>query len=183
MSNIDNSGIYTMIDGDNFAYILGWKHKETEDVTLVLKDLDEYVSSLLNNTAATYYAGFIGGTKCFRYDISPTYKANRPPSPDWYLKWSGIIKAHLRDEWNFQVVNGIEADDAVCIYQTWCRENNKNSIMCHGDKDLYQIEGNHYDIRKHTRSYIDKITAGRNLYKQVLVGDPSDNIQGKVGCC
>ena len=159
-------------------------HRDNEDVDLVLQDTNKYISAILNNTAASYYAGFIGGTKCFRYEVAKTkaYKSNRKPSPDWFVKWSGIIKAHLRDEWNFQIVNGIEADDAVCIYQTWCRENNKNSIMSHGDKDLYQIEGNHYDIRKHTRKYVDNLESNINLYRQILHGDASDAIVGLAGC-
>ena len=176
-----NDGIYCILDIDSIIWITAYNHRDNEDVDLVLQDTDKYITTLLDNTAATYYAGFIGGTKCFRYQISPTYKANRPPSPDWYLKWSGIIKAHLRDEWKFQVVNGIEADDAVCIYQTWCRENNKNSVMCHGDKDLYQIEGNHYDIRKHTRKYVSIEEGYRNLYKQSVKGDATDSIVGLYG--
>lgn len=180
-----NEGIYTTIDGDTLPYLLAWKHKDTDDVDLVIKDLDSFVTCLLNNTSATYYAGFLGTSQpTFRHLLATVkpYKGQRPLSPDWYKKWSGPMKAHLRDKWNFQVVNGIEADDAVCIYQTWCRENNKNSIMCHGDKDLYQIEGNHYDIRKHTRKYVSELEANINLYRQVCHGDNSDAITGLVGC-
>ena len=178
-----NDGIYNSIDADTLVYLVAYKFRESDDTEGALQELDNYVRTILNNTAATYYAGFLGGEKCFRYQVAKTkpYKGNRPPSPDWYKKWSGPMKAYLRDEWNFQIVNGIEADDAVCIYQTWCRENDKNSILSHGDKDLYQIEGNHYDIRKHIRTYIDKITGLRNLYMQTLTGDASDAILGCKG--
>lgn len=176
-----NEGIYNSIDADTLVYLVAYKYRESDDTEAALQELDIYVRTILDNTATTYYAGFLGGEKCFRYGVAKTkpYKGNRPPSPDWYKKWSGPMKAYLRDEWNFQIVNGIEADDAVCIYQTWCRENNKNSVMSHGDKDLYQIEGNHYDIRKHTRRYVDKVEAWQNLAKQILTGDASDAI---VGC-
>lgn len=178
-----NEGLYNSIDADTLVYLVAYKFRESDDTEGALQELDNYVRTILDNTATTYYAGFLGGAKCFRYQVAKTkpYKGNRPPSPDWYVKWNGPMKAYLRDEWNFQIVNGIEADDAVCIYQTWCRENSKNSILSHGDKDLYQIEGNHYDIRKHTRRYVDDIEALRNLYSQVLTGDASDAILGCKG--
>ena len=176
-----NDGIYTTIDADTLVYLIAYKFRDSDDTEGALIELDSFVRTLLDNTSASYYAGFLGGDKCFRYGVAKTkpYKGNRPESPDWYKKWSGPFKAYLRDEWNFDVVDGIEADDAVCIYQTWCREHDKNSIMCHGDKDLYQIEGNHYNLRTHKRDYIDKITGYKNMYKQVLTGDPSDAI---IGC-
>lgn len=179
----ENEGIYVPIDADGLVYLVAYKFRDSDNTDLALQELDNFVRTLLDNTSASYYAGFIGGEKCFRYDIAKTkpYKGNRPPSPDWYKKWCGPMKAFLRDEWNFQIVNSIEADDAVCIYQTWCRENNKNSIMCHGDKDLYQIEGNHYDIRKHTRKYVSEEESFKTLYRQVLTGDTSDNILGCKG--
>lgn len=178
-----NDGIYNSIDADTLVYLVAYKFRESDDTEAALKELDAYVTSILDNTATTYYAGFLGGEKCFRHQVAVTkgYKSNRPPSPDWYKKWCGPMKAHLRDEWKFQIVNGIEADDAVCIYQHWCLSEGKNSIMSHGDKDLYQIEGNHYDIRKHTRKYVDDIEALRNLYSQVLTGDASDAILGCKG--
>lgn len=179
-----NDGIYNSIDADTLVYLVAYKFRESDDTEGALQELDNYVRTILDNTATTYYAGFLGGEKCFRYQVAKTkpYKGNRPPSPDWYKKWSGPMKAYLRDEWNFQIVNGIEADDAVCIYQHWCLSNNKNSIMSHGDKDLYQIEGNHYDIRKHTRKYVTEIEGYYNLYTQVLTGDASDAIVGLPQC-
>ena len=176
-----NEGLYNSIDADTLVYLVAYKFRDSDDTESAIQELDNYVRTILDNTATTYYAGFLGGTKCFRYDVAKTkpYKGNRPPSPDWYKKWSGPMKAHLRDKWNFQLVNGIEADDAVCIYQHWCLENNKNSIMSHGDKDLYQIEGNHYDIRKHTRRYVEEVEGLHNLYRQCMQGDASDAI---VGC-
>lgn len=180
---LNKNDLVSILDGDTIPYLVAYNFRDKEDVDEVLVDTDNFVSSILASTSCTHYVGFLGGTKCFRYDIAVTkpYKGNRPESPDWYKKWGGVIKAHLRDKWKFVVVNGIEADDAVAIAAFDLRLQEVNYIVCGADKDLLQIVGNHYNIRTHTRQYIDKAVASRNLFKQILIGDTADNILGLPG--
>ena len=178
---LNRNDLVSILDGDTIPYLVAYNYKDKDDVEEVLLAADTFVSSILANTSCTHYIGFLGGTKCFRYDIAVTkpYKGQRPESPEWYKKWGGVIKAHLRDKWKFVVVNGIEADDAVSIAAFDLRSKEINYIVCGADKDLLQIEGNHYNIRAHTRQYISDLEGYRNLYSQTLIGDNVDNI---IGC-
>lgn len=173
----------TLIDGDTIPWIVAYNHREKDDTDAALKNVDEFVRSLLNATSCSKYAGFLGGTPCFRYDIAKhkPYKGGRPSPPDWYVKWGGVMKAFLRDEWNFQVVNGIEADDAVSIAQYRLMGEGLNSVICGGDKDLLTIPGNHYSLRTHKRRYIDEEEAHKILCAQMLTGDAIDGIEGVKG--
>lgn len=178
---LNRNSLVSCIDADTICYLVSYRAKNEEDITTVLNNVDEFVRFILNNTSCTHYIGFLGGSKCFRYDIAVTkpYKGNRGPSPDWYIKWGGVIKAHLRDKWKFIVVNNIEADDAVSIAAYELRFLDINHIIVGADKDLLQIEGNHYNLRTHQRSFISSVEASKNLYRQILIGDVTDGIEGQ----
>lgn len=175
----DKNSLVMVGDMDTLVYLSAYQNRLEENVDNVLFDIDTFVQSLITNTSCTHYIGFLGGSKeTFRNQISSTYKANRPESPDWYKKWGGIIKAHLRDKWKFIVVNNIEADDAVSIAAHELRLQNINHIIVGADKDLLQIEGNHYNLRTHKRSFIDSLEASKSLYRQIIQGDKIDAIEG-----
>jgi 5'-3' exonuclease len=180
---LDKHSLVSIIDADTLVYLCAYRAKECEDTSMVLGEVDNFVQTILANTSCTHYIAFLGGTKCFRYDIAVTkpYKGDRPPSPDWYIKWGGVIKAHLRDKWKFVVVNNIEADDAVSIASEELKFLDINHILVHADKDIRQKSGNHYNLRTHKREYISPIEALKNLYRQILIGDNTDSIQGLKG--
>lgn len=179
---INKHSLISIVDADTLVYLCAYRAKDSNDTDKVLFEVDTFVQLILTNTSCTHYIGFLGGSKeTFRNQVSSIYKANRPASPDWYIKWGGVIKAYLRDKWKFQVVSDIEADDAVSMIAWSLQEQSINHIIVGADKDLLQIQGNHYNLRTHTRTYIDTVTADRNLFKQVLLGDVSDNIKGCKG--
>lgn len=180
---LDKHSLVTVLDADSITWIVAYNARDKDDVDEVLLAADSFVTNILASTSCTHYIGFLGGSKCFRYDIAVTkgYKSNRPPSPEWFVKWGSIIKAHLRDKWKFIVVNNIEADDAVAIAKTELDFLDINYILSHADKDIRQLSGNHYNIRTHKREYISPLEASKNLYKQILIGDPTDGIEGLKG--
>lgn len=135
--------------------------------------------------------------ECFRTKLYTEYKANRKKysKPIHYQ----AVRDYYVKKWNAQIVSGIEADDAVCMEQYKCYsniwvENNEYeeitidklnyliktkvlpSIICGIDKDLDQIPGLHYNYRNDHVYYITPLQGCRNFYKQMLVGDTSDNI-------
>lgn len=172
--------IVNLIDGDSIPYIVAWNQRDNiNNVDLVLDNINSFVRTILVRTNSIYYNGFLGAGNCFRHEIAThaPYKGNRPSSPEWYTRWSGPMKTHLRDEWDFTVVHNIEADDAVSI----CSYEYENSIISGADKDLKQIPGNHFNIRTHTFSHVDEIDGLRFKYKQMLIGDDTDNIKGCKG--
>ena len=164
-----------LIDGDSLIYYEMGKSTLEE----ALESLDGRLHQMFEQTGATKYAGFLTSGRCFRYAAAKTkpYKGNRVRKDKPII--FPAIKEYLKQEWNFTSVPELEADDLVSIYH-----NNENTIICSPDKDvLYQNEGEHYNYGKADLIHTDWIEAETFLWKQMLMGDSTDGIQGipKVG--
>jgi hypothetical protein len=190
------NSIATLIDADTLIFFIAYQAMNEQDADKVLEETDKFVNLILDKTNATYYLGFIGGTKCFRYEVAKhlPYKGNRPSKPEWFTRWEPVIRYRLTDHWKFIISDGIEAEDAVCI----CNEHYKdytNIVIAHVDKDLDDIEGNHYNYKNHKHYYSDylgnlvlndkkklKGTGRKWFWSQMIIGDkPTDNIEGLKG--
>lgn len=111
----------------------------------------------------------------FRYKVAKTkpYKGNRKdPKPIHYE----AVREYLIKKFNAEVVYGMEADDRIGIEAT-----KAESVIVSIDKDLDMIPGWHYNFVKKEMYSISEKTAYYNFYKQLLVGDPTDNIPGLKG--
>lgn len=160
---------------------------ETVDpLEFTLHSVKLQIQSILRATKADDYTIYLSGKDNFREKLAFTrkYKGNRDPShkPAQYNE----IKQYLIDTWQAVVVNGMEADDAMGIeqYRGHCSEEpDTDCVICTLDKDLNMIPGMHYNWRKADMYYVDDEQARYNFYKQLLTGDPVDNIQGvpKIG--
>ena len=93
-------------------------------------------------------------------------------------QYTRICSVILWCEWNAQVVDGMEADDAIAIKAT---ELDHNAIICSLDKDFKQVPCSMYDYTKKVLTAVKKDDAMRWLYKQALMGDRVDNIPGIYG--
>ena len=71
--------------------------------------------------------------------------------------------------------HGCEADDMLGCCQ------GEDTIICSIDKDLLQIPGQHYNFVKDEYTTISEYDGLRNIYKQALIGDRSDNVIGING--
>lgn len=140
---------------------------------------------------------FLSGDNNFRKFIDPEYKANRSDvsKPVYFDE----LKKYFIDQWGAEVVDIIEADDALGIAQTEQEEiyaeamkeglasECPRTVLCTIDKDLDMIQGLHYNwqkekAKKGTGCYkIDQDQADLNFYQQLLVGDKTDNIEGIYG--
>ena len=138
---------------------------------------DTYITNILNITNATHYVGFFGGSSMSRKTIYPEYKANRKDLEP--LKNMYEMKVHLVDKWKFHWLAGCidETDDYVAsfIKQT------PDSFIVSPDKDLLGLEGSHYNPKKNEWVYADQLTAYRNFWVSMIVGDTVDNIKGIPG--
>jgi hypothetical protein len=111
------------------------------------------------------------------------YKGNRDVShkPYWYQQ----IRDHLTGRWGAKVVEGREADDEVSIqgWKQWREGFRFNYLIATIDKDLDQVPGMHYDYRQKVFYNITEQEARHAFWKQMLMGDTTDNIPGcyKVG--
>jgi len=146
------------------------------DAELKLKEYtDAYMNLILKRTGGDRYKLFIGGTGNFRTELYPEYKANRKNFMKPLLYDTCV--EYLKRQWGATPVDGMEAEDAVGI-ETSC---NSDYVIVHIDKDLNQLEGQHYDFKKDFLYEIDNYNANYNLFKQVIMGDATDNIPGLAG--
>jgi len=163
-----------LIDGDSLIYYEMGKPTLEE----ALSSLDGRLHQMLQQTGATKYAGFLTLGRCFRYAAAKTrpYKGNRKYGDKPII--FPAIKEYLKQEWKFTFIPELEADDLVSIYH------GDNTVICSPDKDvLYQNAGIHYNYGKAETVVQDTNGALTFLWKQMLMGDSTDGIQGipKVG--
>tara|TARA_R110000737_G_scaffold122695_2_gene154621 strand:+ start:103 stop:849 length:747 start_codon:yes stop_codon:yes gene_type:complete len=164
-----------LIDGDSLIYYEMGKPTLEE----ALQSLDGRLHQMFGQTHATHYAGFLTSGRCFRYAAAKTkpYKGNRKKGDKPYI--FPAIKEYLRQEWGFTSVPELEADDLVSIYHDPLK-----TVICSPDKDvLYQNKGVHYNYGKAELIIVDENESIEFLWKQMLMGDSTDGIQGipKVG--
>lgn len=205
-----------LIDGDillyecGFGAETGWKsiHPDSTDPPswdYVQQMVDGRIEEICKAVGATSKPRlFLTGKDNFREKIAKkaVYKGNRDKlAKPWHY---ANIKAYLIGCYNAEVVDGIEADDMMCIEQlktiNWNRAGNIqaiNTIICTRDKDLRQCPGWHYgwelanqpsfgpkfveDPGEISISEDGKKISGWGIkffYSQLITGDKVDNIPG-----
>lgn len=115
------------------------------------------------------------------------------------------IWAYLQVKWSAIIVEGMEADDAMCIEQTVWLNHNKDypdippvdTIICTRDKDLRQCDGWHFGWELGNQPQFGPVfvdgfgtlslsednkklrgVGEKFFYAQLIMGDPVDNIPG-----
>lgn len=131
---------------------------------------------IITETNAMQPVLFLSGSRNFRYDINPEYKANRKDTPK--PKHLNLLREHCVVHWKASVADGVEADDLLGIEQT---ADPDNTVICSIDKDLLQIPGRHYNFVKLEHSIISPLQGLRHFYYQLIMGDRADNIFGFDG--
>ncbi len=196
-----------LIDADILLYEIGFAtQKKTESGEILpspVEEVNELVDAKIKEICAAVYATeppklYLTGTGNFRFNIAKRrdYKGNRKQIKPFHYKY---IKAYLQSQWGAEVVNGMEADDALCIEQT-NRIHRRDSIICSRDKDLKQCPGFHYTwecgkqgswgpawVEPHGTLELKgpkKLTGTGSLffYSQLLTGDSTDTYDGLPGC-
>lgn len=184
----------SLIDGDLVAYRCA-ASAENDGLDIAVLRADKLMRDLLEATSSETYRAFLTGSSNFRKQLDPEYKANRKDTvPPQYLQQ---VREYLVVEWKAEVQDGIEADDALGIYQNKYPKSQMDgwsiigidTIICSLDKDLLQVPGKHYRWQIGTNKWtkeaefleINYIDGLRSFYKSSLVGDKSDNIRGIQG--
>lgn len=149
---------------------------------------------------------FLTGKGNFRLDIAKKkpYKGTRVlPKPFHYSN----IKAYLQMQYEAEIVEGMEADDMICIVQTEASTVNDGcafndylitpTIICTRDKDLRQCPGWHFGWELGKQAQYGPVlieepgslslsadkkklvgTGSKFFFAQCLMGDNVDNIPG-----
>ena len=163
-----------LIDGDIVAYRVACTLAEDDHEDYAYARTEDLVDDIIVKSEADSFKIFLTGKDNFRYTIYPEYKAHRPKEKPFWLQ---AIRDYLVANFNAEVINGEEADDALGINQT------PDTVICSIDKDLLMIPGHHYNFVKDEKIYVSNFSAIHHFYMQCLQGDRADNIKGipKVG--
>jgi hypothetical protein len=155
-------------------------YKEIDYISFALSNAKTAVNNVLETFCdRQYYKGYLTGKGNFRYDVATIrpYKGNRDPShkPKYYRE----IREYLVANYDVDVVEGIEADDAISIRQF--ANPDKSTCIVTIDKDLNMIPGYHYNPRTKSFWYQSLQDADLFFWWQMMVGDTTDNIVGVTG--
>jgi hypothetical protein len=177
------------LDADLFTYAAGFVllKKEEEGNIISINDahtiLDTIIRKVLRGSKASHYLGYLTDSpKNFRIKRAVTveYKGNRKVAKESKpIPFKKEMINYMIVHWGFQLVQGIEADDALTIAGEYFRDRDEQYILATKDKDLWQWDGEHYNMNTNSIMFIDKEQAHKNLWKQVITGDMgTDNIPG-----
>lgn len=126
------------IDENGEPFVMSFDH--------VRERVDKVIAQICNQAGGTSPPViYLTGKGNFRENIAKrkAYKKGRPEEKPFHYH---NIKGYLIHAYGAEVVNGMEADDALCIRQMqgFARGNKDETIICSRDKDLKQCEGWHY---------------------------------------
>lgn len=134
---------------------------------------------------------FDSGSKTFRNEIYPKYKANRPPCPEDLKPQFPIIR-QAAESLNLHILEktGFEADDIIATIAKKSAAQGYEVLIISSDKDLMQLVDDHifmYDAMKN--KFIGKAEVKEKFLVEpqkvldvlALIGDSSDNVPGVKG--
>lgn len=176
-----------IFDADSMVFTVAYRFRDKKAKHLVTMNLNKYISDVINNSGATHYIGFYGSKEDgaainFRNDLYDKYKANRPETPEWVVKWRPDLHNEMKNKWSFVPVDGMEADDAVSVCANYFKDEYDEIVIASEDKDLKQVPNIvYYNLKKHTQELINAFDAHKHLATQTLTGDTTDNIPGLAG--
>lgn len=182
-----------LIDGDIVAYRCAASCERTVDkVRICVADeatallrTEQLMQTIIHSTQADKYRCFLSPHKNFRYAVYPKYKANRDDTIDPVHREA--CKQYLYEQWNAEVFDGYEADDALAWSQTQAEyegegfNQHEGTVICSIDKDLKQVPGKYYNFVNETWTDTNEVQGLSTFYQQVLIGDRTDNLFGIDG--
>jgi DNA polymerase-1 len=166
-----------LIDGDVLFYMAMWEAESKEHAR---ENFDSLFTSITESLFVDDYAMAIGNNEGsnFRYDIYDKYKANRTKSKSERPEWFYDLKSNIVNDYDGCIfADYCEADDLIRIWANQIED----YIVVSVDKDLDCIEGKHYNPRKDLIYTIQEEDANYNYWKQIIMGDSTDNIPGVPG--
>jgi 5'-3' exonuclease len=171
-----------LLDGDLIAYRASASCEPTkakpflEPPEVAIWRLNDMIERICIATNSSEIECYLGGSDNFRYNIYPEYKANRKDKPKpTYLE---ACREQLVTQYGSSIVNNIETDDMLGIRQT---QLDGNSRICSLDKDLLMVPGQHFNWVNQEFKLVSPLDGLRCFYKQLILGDKSDNIPGFDG--
>ena len=150
--------------------------KEAGPLSHSLSNIDNMLVRIVEHRRCSSYEVFIAGTGNFRYDIAEDYKGHRDPMTRPIHEKE--LRGYLIKQWDAKTIDGMEVDDWVSIL---CCQDIINNVIVTIDKDLNNTPGWHYNYDTKKATFITDEEADLYFYRQLLSGDPTDNIKGVKG--
>lgn len=166
------------LQGDTFDIDPEYETVITNDqIEEAYEAIEAELKTIMFNTKCTEYIVFLTGSTNFRYNILPSYKWRRKNSP------RPIALQELKDlclaRLNCVLQEDVEADDTSIMWFTHDEsEAGIRKVLCHVDKDLDQVAGQHYNYDKDLHYTVTQEDADAFLWLQVLAGDTADCYKG-----
>ena len=170
-----------LVDGDLVGFRCAASCPEGDPVEAAISRADLLMRDIISQCEADEYKCFLTGSGNFRKHINPEYKANRKDQvPPEHLQ---ATREFLVTEWKAKLGHGIEADDMLGINQA------EDTIIASLDKDLKMIPGRHYSWAISTSKWSKEAqflnvsidNGNKQFWRQMLIGDVSDNVVGVNG--
>jgi len=139
-------------------------------------DTDQFILGLIEKTGTVKVIVCLTGSLNFRYEVLPSYKANRADKEKPELLDG--IRDHLQEAYSTRLKEGLEADDVMGILSTRTPD---KYIIASADKDMQTIPGWLFDWKDNTLRYVTEKEADYNFYTQILTGDTADGFKGCPG--
>jgi len=152
---------------------------ELEPYGIALYNARAFVNTILDTLHPSEYVLYFSSASNFRVEAATIlpYKGHRKEEDK--PKYYDDIKKHLQSKYKYDIIEDIEADDAMSI-GLW--NDIENTIIVTQDKDLNMVPGCHYNPVTKEQYDITPLEGCRNFYKQIITGDPVDNIPGLYKC-
>lgn len=168
-----------IIDGDIVAFMASCVNPDST------KDAIERADEIMTDIVESLFCDFedtivyVKGEGNFRMDHLD-YKSNRKGSSNSRPDSLEAVRDYLGAKYG-ELAHGAEADDYCVAEAQRCKDEGIDYIICTIDKDLRQMEGKHYNIKK---AVLDCVTPEKGydfLLQQCLTGDAADGIDGLRG--
>lgn len=195
-TSFPNKDTVLVFDADLILYQKGFKHEDTEEFWVIEEDINSWIYGFFEKFGTSKYILYLTGKGNFREElaVSHKYKDRTARKPRWYKE----IREFLIYMHRTEVIDGMEADDAIGIHLT----KESNSIHIGIDKDILQVQGWHYRYGTHNSPEVplryisnegflelEEGTKKKKLkgggypwfYAQMLLGDRTDSIFGPQG--
>ena len=176
-----------LLDADSLIFYVCHNKKDEAEKSLeeVKQKLDTWLLDIFGKTYSTHYIMYLTEGVSFRKEIFTEYKSNRKGDKPNYFK---EVKQYLRDKYSAVSYPGLEADDLCLITKNYFQREDLTKLfkdfevfMSTPDKDILNLEGEHYNYRTGEWKYTIKDEALHFFWGSLIIGDPGDGVQGLKG--
>jgi 5'-3' exonuclease len=165
------------VDGCTIVRHKSFKDDMDMDTALIVAKgrLKEVMLHISTHPAFSGMTVLIGGSGNFRKDLFDEYKGHRDDFSRPILEKE--LRDYLQTRYSARLCHGEEAEDVA----SYLSLSDRDSYVAHIDKDLNNTPGRHFNYVTLDEYILTPEQADLNLYRQILMGDGTDNIKGIPG--